>query len=200
MERTTAGADLAGDVAALKKRYSGDLLLYGIGELANYLAHQNLVDEVRFWIHPYIGGDGVRPFHAGELPLRLRLIGDDIRIRHGEAGIPADGWIDRQGLTCGCRKEKVGQASQPDLLLLIVYENESRRSIAHSLAIGLAPYAAGGISAQSPQSLRSNRRALIFRPGATYSLLDRNRHDAHRGAGDECGVLAEFAHVSAQLS
>jgi dihydrofolate reductase len=37
------GADLAGDVAALKKRYSGDLILYGIGELANYLAHQNLV-------------------------------------------------------------------------------------------------------------------------------------------------------------
>jgi dihydrofolate reductase len=35
------GADLAGDVAALKKHYSGD---------------------------------GVRPFHAGELPLRLRLI------------------------------------------------------------------------------------------------------------------------------
>ena len=63
-----------GDVAALKKRYSGDLILYGIGELANYLAHQNLVDEVRFWIHPYIWGDGVRPFHAGELPLRLRLI------------------------------------------------------------------------------------------------------------------------------
>jgi dihydrofolate reductase len=31
------GADLAGDVAALKKRYSGDLILYGIGELANYL-------------------------------------------------------------------------------------------------------------------------------------------------------------------
>ena len=25
-------------------------------------------------MHPYIWGDGVRPFHAGELPLRLRLI------------------------------------------------------------------------------------------------------------------------------
>ena len=68
------GADLAGDVAALKERYAGDLILYGIGELANYLAHQNLVDEVRFWIHPYIWGDGVRPFHAGQLPLPLRLI------------------------------------------------------------------------------------------------------------------------------
>jgi dihydrofolate reductase len=33
------GADLASDVAALKKRYSGDLILYGIGEFASYLAH-----------------------------------------------------------------------------------------------------------------------------------------------------------------
>ena len=67
-------ADLAGDVAALKKRYSGDLVLYGIGELANYLARQDLVDEVRFWLHPYIWGEGVRPFDAGELPIRLHLI------------------------------------------------------------------------------------------------------------------------------
>src|SRR4029079_10027297 len=44
-------------------------------------------------------------------------LGDDIRIRHGEVGIPAGGWIGPQGLTCGCRKQKAGQASQPDLLL-----------------------------------------------------------------------------------
>src|ERR1700759_371240 len=37
------GADLAGEVAALKARISGDLLVYGIGELANYLARQDLV-------------------------------------------------------------------------------------------------------------------------------------------------------------
>jgi hypothetical protein len=32
-------------------------------------------------------------------------LGDDIYIRyirHGEAGVPADGWIDLQRLTCGC--------------------------------------------------------------------------------------------------
>jgi len=68
------GADIAGEVANLKSRYSGDLILYGIGELANYLARQDLVDEVRFWVHPVIWGDGVRPFHAGELPIRLHLI------------------------------------------------------------------------------------------------------------------------------
>jgi len=68
------GADVAADVAALKQRHSGDLLVYGIGKLANYLARQNLVDEVRFWIHPYVWGEGVRAFHGGELPLRLHLI------------------------------------------------------------------------------------------------------------------------------
>ena len=52
------GADLAGDVAALKERYSGDLILYGIGELANYLAHQDLV-EARFG-SGYIPTSGVR--------------------------------------------------------------------------------------------------------------------------------------------
>jgi hypothetical protein len=33
-----------------------------------------VVDEVRFWLHPYVWGDGVRPFHAGKLPIRLRLL------------------------------------------------------------------------------------------------------------------------------
>ena len=68
------GADLAKEVGTLKSRFSGDLILYGCGELANYLARQNLVDEVRLWLHPYIWGDGVRPFDAGELPIRLRLL------------------------------------------------------------------------------------------------------------------------------
>jgi len=68
------GADIASEVADLKSRYSGDLVLYGIGELANGLARLDLVDEVRLWVHPVIWGSGVRPFHAGELPIHLHLI------------------------------------------------------------------------------------------------------------------------------
>jgi dihydrofolate reductase len=68
------GADLAQAVAALKAEHPGSLISYGCGELASFLAHQGLVDEVRFWLHPVVWGDGVRPFHAGELPVRLRLI------------------------------------------------------------------------------------------------------------------------------
>jgi dihydrofolate reductase len=69
------GAEPAEDLAALKEEYPGTLLSYGCGELANYLARRGLVDEVRFWLHPVVWGDGVRPFHAGKLPMRLRLIG-----------------------------------------------------------------------------------------------------------------------------
>ena len=68
------GADLAEEVEALKSRYSGDLISYGCGELANYLARCGLVDEVTFWLHPVVWGDGVRPFHAGQLPVRLQLL------------------------------------------------------------------------------------------------------------------------------
>jgi dihydrofolate reductase len=68
------GADLADEVAALKGRLSGDLVLYGCGELAGSLSQHGLVDEVRFWLHPYIWGQGVRPFEAGGLPVKLRLL------------------------------------------------------------------------------------------------------------------------------
>jgi hypothetical protein len=31
-----------------------------------------LVDELRFWAHPVVFGDGVRPFHAsGPVPMEL---------------------------------------------------------------------------------------------------------------------------------
>jgi dihydrofolate reductase len=68
------GPDTAEAVAALKAQYEGSLISYGCGELANFLARQGLVDEVRFWLYPVVWGEGVRPFHGGELPVRLRLI------------------------------------------------------------------------------------------------------------------------------
>jgi dihydrofolate reductase len=68
------GSDPAAAVAALKAEHPGSLLSYGCGALANELARRGLVDEVRFWLHPVVWGDGIRPFHAGELPVRMRLI------------------------------------------------------------------------------------------------------------------------------
>ena len=68
------GPDVPEAVTALKAELPGHLLSYGCGALANDLARHGLVDEVRFWLHPVVWGDGVRPFHAGDLPVRLRLI------------------------------------------------------------------------------------------------------------------------------
>jgi len=62
-------------VAALKEETPDQLIVYGCGELANDLARRGLVDEVRLWVHPIAWGDGVRVFQAGELPVRMRLIG-----------------------------------------------------------------------------------------------------------------------------
>ncbi len=69
------GPDVAEAVGALKAEVPGQLLLYGCGELANDLARRGLVDEVRLWVHPVVWGAGVRAFHAGELPVRMRLVG-----------------------------------------------------------------------------------------------------------------------------
>lgn len=68
------GPDLVEEVAALKAKHSGTLLSYGCGALANDLAQAGLIDEARFWLHPVVWGDGVRPFHTGQLPVRMRLI------------------------------------------------------------------------------------------------------------------------------
>jgi dihydrofolate reductase len=68
------GPDTATAVAALKSETAGPVISYGCGALANHLAHRGLIDEVRLWLHPVVWGSGTRPFHAGELPLRLRLI------------------------------------------------------------------------------------------------------------------------------
>lgn len=68
------GPDTAAAVAALKSKHPGTLLSYGCGALASYLAHHGLIDEVRLWLHPVVWGNGVRAFHPGQLPIRLRLI------------------------------------------------------------------------------------------------------------------------------
>jgi dihydrofolate reductase len=67
------GPDTVTAVAAVKAEHAGSLISYGCGELANVLARHGLVDEVRFWLHPVVWGNGVRPFAAGELPIRMRL-------------------------------------------------------------------------------------------------------------------------------
>lgn len=50
--------DAAEAVSALKEHINGELISYGRGQLANYLALRGFVDEVRLWLHPVVWGDG----------------------------------------------------------------------------------------------------------------------------------------------
>ena len=66
------GGDLVERVREIKQRHNGNLLLYGCGELAHNLVTAGMVNEIHFWVHPIVWGNGVKPFE-GRVPLSLRL-------------------------------------------------------------------------------------------------------------------------------
>lgn len=68
---TTIEGDATGAVSRLKDQLDGDLLLIGCGELACQLLADGLVDEVRFWLHPVVWGEGTRPYHGKTVRMRL---------------------------------------------------------------------------------------------------------------------------------
>ncbi|MFB9837670.1 dihydrofolate reductase family protein [Actinoallomurus acaciae] len=72
---TLIKGDVLERVAELKRELPGTLLSYGFGELAHHLAGHGLIDEVRFWLHPVVWGEGLRPIQDGRSPVRMRLIG-----------------------------------------------------------------------------------------------------------------------------
>ena len=69
---TVIEGDVAAGVAGLKDELGGDLLMVGCGELARHLLAGGLVDELRFWLHPVLWGQGTRPFEGD--PTRLRML------------------------------------------------------------------------------------------------------------------------------
>jgi dihydrofolate reductase len=56
------GADVAGEVAALKQQGDGYLLKYGTGPLDQALVAHGLIDEFRIWLVPVTNGPGQRLF------------------------------------------------------------------------------------------------------------------------------------------
>lgn len=61
----------ADGVSRLKGELEGDLLLIGCGELARHLLAIGLVDELRFWLHPAVWGEGGRPYQGETVRMRL---------------------------------------------------------------------------------------------------------------------------------
>ena len=64
--------DVVTAVTELKQEDVGDLMIYGYGRLSQTLLAHQLVDEIRFSIHPVLVGEGVAGGGKGEtLPLKL---------------------------------------------------------------------------------------------------------------------------------
>jgi dihydrofolate reductase len=63
---------LADSVRGLKAKHERNLIVSGCGELAHALTNQGLVDELWFWVNPYLQANGPRIFD-GVGPVRLQL-------------------------------------------------------------------------------------------------------------------------------
>jgi dihydrofolate reductase len=71
---TRLGADVAAEVAALKQRSGGDILVTGSITLARTLLRAGLVDELNLLIHPIVVGTGQRLFEADGVQLPLKTV------------------------------------------------------------------------------------------------------------------------------
>jgi dihydrofolate reductase len=58
-------------IPKLKDELGADLIVSGCGEFARNLLAEGLVDEVHFWVHPVVWGDGRRPFEGETVRMRL---------------------------------------------------------------------------------------------------------------------------------
>ncbi|MEU2616428.1 dihydrofolate reductase family protein [Micromonospora sp. NPDC007271] len=79
---TIISGDVAKEIAELKRQPGKDILMYGFGRLARTLLDNDLLDELRFWVHPVLVGEG--RVENGDLLFRdggaanLRLAGQTV--------------------------------------------------------------------------------------------------------------------------
>jgi dihydrofolate reductase len=67
--------DVPAEVAALKAKPGGPMLVVGSPKLIQTLTAEGLVDEYQLWIHPVVvGGAGKRLFEDGNPLTKLRLV------------------------------------------------------------------------------------------------------------------------------
>jgi dihydrofolate reductase len=71
---TIIGADLAKEVADLKDRIDGDILINGSGHLVRSLMEHDLIDEYRLMLYPIVLGAGKRLFGDAGKSSSLRLV------------------------------------------------------------------------------------------------------------------------------
>ncbi len=77
------GADVVGDVRALREQPGGELQVHGSGNLVQTLIDHDLIDEYRLLWFPVHLGRGKRLFGNGRVPGALRLTG----VRQSATGV-----------------------------------------------------------------------------------------------------------------
>lgn len=70
---TVIGTDLPKEIAALKDQGDGDIVVHGSAQLARALLQQDLVDELRLMVYPFIAGGGKKLFEEG-VPRSMKLV------------------------------------------------------------------------------------------------------------------------------
>jgi dihydrofolate reductase len=70
---TIISGDVAAEVARLKARYQGDVLVPASATLVDTLREHDLVDEYRLMVHPIVLGSGKRLFKEGAAGTELEL-------------------------------------------------------------------------------------------------------------------------------
>lgn len=82
---TVISADLGEEVAKLKDKHDGDIVVHGSAQLVQGLLENDLVDELRLMVFPVVLGSGKRVFGESDdkKPLRLKdsqAVGDGVAI------------------------------------------------------------------------------------------------------------------------
>ena len=70
---TVIEGDVAEAVARLKQEEGKDILVNGSGALVRSLLRDQLLDELRLFVHPVVVGSGIRLFGDGSDPVELAL-------------------------------------------------------------------------------------------------------------------------------
>src|SRR5919199_1146948 len=71
---TVVSGDLQTEVAALKQRHEGDVVVHGSATLVQGLVEHDLVDEYRLMVFPVVLGKGKRLFGDSGAPKSLGLV------------------------------------------------------------------------------------------------------------------------------